>query len=122
MLLNEQVWTRMRDLPPPDLQRIKWLLETAREEMIAGGAAVKYGACWFINRERLPEFLGQHTLAKLGRNARAARLPRTEEAQHADRHEKTAVARARKRKRAAAREPRSKVKKRGGRRAVVSGG
>jgi len=63
-------WDRITDFPKDEQQKIRYLVRHAVENgIVDAGVAIKYGREWRVNRQRLPDYLKQQTLAALGRSA-----------------------------------------------------
>jgi hypothetical protein len=63
-------WQRITDFPAEERNKLRWLIRHATDNgIVEAGVAIKYGREWRVNRERLPDYLKQQTLAALGRSA-----------------------------------------------------
>jgi hypothetical protein len=63
-------WQRIDDFPAEERNKLRFLLRHAMDNgIVEAGVAIKYGREWRVNRQRLPDYLKQQTLAALGRSA-----------------------------------------------------
>jgi hypothetical protein len=66
--MDRKTWPMIRDFDEKERESIRHLCRTADENgIVEAGVAIRLGKSWRINREKLPEFLGQLTLRTLER-------------------------------------------------------